>query len=119
VTIIDFKSGEPASDKHQALDHDEMRLQVSLYAVAAKQELQYEPEQGLVRYLGEPDPTKRELLVPLTAETVQASREQVQSLARDIQERRFRQTPATRNGSTPKDRCVACDYKRLCALSLA
>jgi DNA helicase-2/ATP-dependent DNA helicase PcrA len=119
VTIIDFKSGEAESDKHQALDHDEMRMQVSLYAVAAKQELQYEPERGLVRYLGEADPAQRELVVPLTAGTVQASRQQVQSLARDIQERRFRQTPATRNGGAPKNRCVACDYRRLCGLSLA
>ena len=44
VSIIDFKSGEATSDRHQALDHDEMRLQVSIYAMAAKQELQYEPE---------------------------------------------------------------------------
>ena len=50
VTLVDFKSGDPESDKHQKLDEEEMRLQVALYAVAAKKELEYQPEQGLVRY---------------------------------------------------------------------
>ena len=38
-----------------------MRLQVSLYGLAAKKELEYDPERGLVRYLGEQDPLKSEL----------------------------------------------------------
>lgn len=45
VTLIDFKSGDPDSDRHQKLDEEEMKLQVSLYAVAAKKELEYQPEQ--------------------------------------------------------------------------
>jgi DNA helicase-2/ATP-dependent DNA helicase PcrA len=118
VTIIDFKSGEAESDKHQALDHDEMRLQVSLYAVAAKQELQYEPEQGLVRYLGEQDMARNELVIPLTEATVEASRKHVERMASDIQQRRFRQTPPPRAEGRPADRCTTCDFKRLCALSL-
>lgn len=35
VTIIDFKSGQADSDVHEKLDEDEMRLQVSLYGLAA------------------------------------------------------------------------------------
>jgi DNA helicase-2/ATP-dependent DNA helicase PcrA len=33
VTLIDFKSGDHDSDRHQRLDEEEMKLQVSLYAV--------------------------------------------------------------------------------------
>ena len=65
VTLIDFKSGDPDSDKHQKLNEEEMQLQVALYAVAAKKELQYQPDQGLVRYLDADDKSKSELKVPL------------------------------------------------------
>src|SRR6185369_1922324 len=64
VTLVDFKSGDPDSERHQNLDEEEMRLQVTLYAIAAKKELQYQPEQGLVRYL-DADEAKAELRVPL------------------------------------------------------
>lgn len=47
VTLIDFKSGDPDSDRHQSLKEEEMRFQVALYAVAARKELQYQSEQGL------------------------------------------------------------------------
>src|SRR5204862_3098401 len=50
VTLIDFKSGNQEADAKK-LDEDEMRLQVGLYALAAKTELEYQPERGLVRYL--------------------------------------------------------------------
>jgi DNA helicase-2/ATP-dependent DNA helicase PcrA len=66
VSLVDFKSGEPDSDTSTKLDTDEMRLQVSLYGVAAKKELEYKPDQGVVRYLAEQDPARRELVVPST-----------------------------------------------------
>ena len=40
VTLIDFKSGDPESDKHMKLDEEEMKLQVAIYALAAKKELE-------------------------------------------------------------------------------
>jgi DNA helicase-2/ATP-dependent DNA helicase PcrA len=52
VTLIDFKSGDPDSDNHQKLDEREMKLQVAIYAVGAKKELEYQPEKGMVRYIG-------------------------------------------------------------------
>jgi DNA helicase-2/ATP-dependent DNA helicase PcrA len=119
VTIIDFKSGEADSDRHQALDTDEMAMQVSIYAVAAQQELQYEPERGLVRYLGEADPDKKELQVPLTPAAIEASRSQVSGLASEIQERRFRGTPKQRGDRTAEERCQSCDFTALCGISLA
>ena len=53
------KSGRGDADSDQRadakkLDEDEMRLQVGLYAIAARAELEFEPERGLVRYL-DPD----------------------------------------------------------------
>ena len=36
VTLIDFKSGDPDSDKHDKLDEREMKLQVAIYALAAR-----------------------------------------------------------------------------------
>jgi DNA helicase-2/ATP-dependent DNA helicase PcrA len=119
VTIIDFKSGDADSDRHQALDHDEMRMQVSIYAVAAKQELEYEPDRGLVRYLGEKDKTKRELAVPLNAEVVESSRKQVADLGAEIAARRFHSRPKKRKDLEPKERCGRCDFESLCSLSLA
>ncbi|QWC84557.1 PD-(D/E)XK nuclease family protein [Nocardioidaceae bacterium] len=89
ISIVDLKSGEAVSDNHDALDEEEMRLQVSTDAIAAKQELEYEPESGLVRYLAEPDPDRRELTVPLSDDVIAESREQVAGLAGDIQRRDY------------------------------
>jgi DNA helicase-2/ATP-dependent DNA helicase PcrA len=116
VTIIDFKSGESETDKHDALDEDEMKLQVSLYAVAARQELEYEPERGLVRYLGERDPSRKELEVPLAEPIINDSLETVRSLAGGIQRRQFRLGPrkADKNGN---HRCTTCDWARICGLN--
>jgi DNA helicase II / ATP-dependent DNA helicase PcrA len=50
VTLIDFKSGDSESDSKK-LTEEEMKLQVAIYGVAAKRELQYEPELGLVHFL--------------------------------------------------------------------
>ncbi|GII02755.1 ATP-dependent DNA helicase [Planobispora takensis] len=116
VTIIDFKSGERETDKHDALDEDEMKLQVSLYAVAARQELEYEPERGLVRYLGEKDPSRKELDVPLDQQTIDDSLATVRTLAGGIQRRQFRSGPhkPDKNGGP---RCITCDWSRICGLS--
>jgi DNA helicase-2/ATP-dependent DNA helicase PcrA len=116
VTIIDFKSGERETDKHDALDEDEMKLQVSLYAVAAQQELEYEPERGLVRYLGERDRARKELNVPLDEQTIAESLATVTDLASGIQSRRFRSGPrkADKNGAK---RCTSCDWARICGLN--
>ena len=81
VTLIDFKSGDVDSDKHQKLDEKEMQLQVALYAFAAKKELEYQPEQGLVRYLAEEDPTKLQLAVPLDDIALSAAEQTVSRVA--------------------------------------
>lgn len=63
VSVIDLKSGHPDSDRRTSLNENLMRLQVTLYGLAAKRELEYEPDRGLVRYLGEQNNRKKELVV--------------------------------------------------------
>lgn len=120
VTLIDFKSGDPDSDNHQALDEDEMRLQVGIYAVAAKRELEYEPNQGLVRYLdvnyenGEPP----EIKVPLDPKSVEEARRIVVETAQAIRDRRFMENPRKQSpkGGT---RCATCDFLGFCGMGVA
>lgn len=117
VTLIDFKSGDPESDMHQKLDEKEMQLQVGLYAVAAKKELQYQPEQGLVRYLDADDRLDSELRVPLDDASLDAAKKTVARTAKKIREREFVSGPtgAPRN-SANKTRCAECDFKGFCGM---
>ncbi|HEY3491839.1 MAG TPA: PD-(D/E)XK nuclease family protein, partial [Solirubrobacterales bacterium] len=117
VTLIDFKSGEAKSDLAMKLDAEEMRLQVSLYGIAARAEMEYEPERGLVRYLGEPSPDDRELNVPLDLQALAEAGETISSAARSIKAREFRRGPVKR----PRDeadghRCARCDFSAFCGL---
>lgn len=120
VTLIDFKSGDPDSDMHQALDEEEMRLQVGIYAVAAKKELEYEPDKGLVRYLdvdyqsGE----KGELDVPLDPESVEQARQTVLGTARAIRDREFAFGPR-KQAADGEPRCGYCDFLGFCGLHAA
>lgn len=116
VTLIDFKSGEPSSDKHQSLDEEEMQLQVALYAIAAKKELEYQPDRGLVRYL-DGDPARLELSVPLDDVSVQAARKLVTGTAGKIRDRVFKEGPAVRAGRG--ERCPTCDFVGFCGMDPA
>ena len=117
VTLIDFKSGDPESDKHQKLDEEEMQLQVALYAVAAKKELQYQPEQGMVRYLDAEDVAKAELRVPLDDNALDAAKNTVAKTAAKIRDRRFADGPAPQKGGA--NRCPNCDFIGLCGMKEA
>lgn len=114
VTLIDFKSGDSESDKHQKLDDEEMKLQVALYALAAKRELEYQPEQGLVRYLGEEDRGKRELKVPLDGNALTAAKQKVARTAAQIRDRLFEAGPVPRPGHA--GRCGSCDFLGFCGM---
>lgn len=116
VTLIDFKSGEADSDSRQKLDEDEMRLQVTVYGLAAKRELEYEPERGLVRYLGEPD-GPLEIEVNLDDETLAGARKTVLEAAREIKERNFFKGPRrpSRQGQAVL-RCTECDFRLFCGM---
>jgi ATP-dependent DNA helicase UvrD/PcrA len=112
VTLIDFKSGDPESDKRMKLDEEEMKLQVGIYALAAKKELEYEPEAGLVRYLDAKDAEKRELRVPLDKSSLEAAQNQVAKTADEIRKRKFKIGP--KPGPEGKVRCHACDFVGMC-----
>ena len=120
ITLIDFKSGDAESDKHQKLDEEEMRLQLGIYAVAAKKELQYEPEKGLVRYLdadreaGE----KHELEVPLDSDSVESAKRTVIETATAIRDRQFLSNPR-KSGHDGKLRCASCDFLGFCGMQAA
>jgi len=120
VTLIDFKSGDPESDKHQNLDEDEMRLQVGIYAVAARKELEYEPEKGLVRYLDvdREASDKHQLNVPLDEASVEDAKKTVIETAKAIRDRKFTSSPK----KTFEDgvaRCKRCDFLGFCGMPAA
>lgn len=114
VSVIDFKSGDPESDSKQKLDEDEMRLQVATYSLAAKKELEYQPEQGLVRYLGADDNEKRELKIPLDRETLDKAEKLIAKTAAKIRDRIFKEGPVKRAGQT--GRCENCDFLGFCGM---
>lgn len=112
VALIDFKSGEEQSET-TTLNEDEMRLQVSLYGLAARHELEYEPDRGVVRYLGDADGKKHELQVVLDDAALKAARETVVKAARQIRERQFDSGP-TRPKGAGLIRCATCDHVEFC-----
>jgi DNA helicase-2/ATP-dependent DNA helicase PcrA len=113
VTLIDFKSGDPDSDRHKNLDEEEMKLQVAIYALAAKKELEYQPELGLVRYLGSENEDKNELKVPLNEMEINKARSVVSRLAGNVRDRIFAKGPS----KSPKGkRCEFCDFFGVCGM---
>ncbi|NLX26716.1 MAG: ATP-dependent helicase [Lentisphaerae bacterium] len=120
VTLIDFKSGDPDSDMHMKLDERQMQLQVGLYAVAVKKELEYRPEQGLVRYLDADDPAKSELGVPLDEKALEDAKRTVAETAKRIRDRRFASGPTSAPRSLKnKIRCAECDFGGFCGMKHA
>lgn len=115
VSLIDFKSGEQGSDNALKLSEEEMRLQVSLYGLAAKHELEYEPDRGMVRYLGEPDSSKRELLIDLNDAALGEARKTVAEAAAEIRKRNFHRGPIAKPRDSRFDiRCGECDFVGFC-----
>jgi DNA helicase-2/ATP-dependent DNA helicase PcrA len=117
VTLIDFKSGESDSELSSKLDKDEMRLQVSLYGLAARQELEYQPDRGLVRYLDEDDPAQRELEVKLDDGSLAEARAVAVQTAAAIRRRKFFEGPTrTPRNARHTTRCGECDFLEFCGL---
>jgi DNA helicase-2/ATP-dependent DNA helicase PcrA len=114
VTLIDFKSGDRESDKHQRLNEEEMKFQIALYAVAAKRELQYQPGQGLVRYLGSEDKTNGELRVSFGGDTLQNVKSRVAQTAAKIRDRKFMTGPVPQENG--QHRCKSCDFVGICGM---
>jgi DNA helicase II / ATP-dependent DNA helicase PcrA len=111
VTLIDFKSGDAESDGKK-LDEEEMKLQVGIYALAARTELEYEPEAGLVRYLGAEHGDKSEMKVPLDQNSIAAAQNTVAQSALEIRSRIFKKGPINKLGQGV--RCGKCDFIGFC-----
>ena len=94
-----------------------MKLQVAIYALAAKKELEYQPEQGLVRYLGAHNGDRKELKVPLDAREIENARKSVSLIAKRIRDRVFKEGPVRL--PEKKLRCNNCDFIGLCGISEA
>lgn len=114
VTIIDFKSGRAESDR-MMLDEEEMKLQILLYAHAARRELEYEPKEGLVRYLADPDTP--EMPVDFDDDAMASAARSVSESAVAIRDRNFHEGPRkARGGASPEERCRDCDLVAVCGL---
>lgn len=110
VTLIDFKSGR-SNGNASGLSERMMAMQLGIYGVAAAHEMQFEPDQGLVRYIGEPDASKRELPVHLSETSLAQVRRDVVATAGKIRRRQFGAGPAPES----QDRCGPCDFGTICA----
>ena len=113
VTIVDFKSGDAAEETGSGLTRDLMAMQIGVYGLAAIHELEYEPQNGLVRYIGEADPALAEVAVDLTNQQLESVRNQLISTARSIRNREFDQGPSPQSAG----RCSRCDFKSICRRS--
>ncbi len=110
VTIVDFKSGERGESNQSGLSEEMMRLQIGIYGLAARHELEYDPDSGFIRYIGEQDPNRRQVSVELGPEELDGARESVIQAGRRIRDRRFDEGPGPRNAG----RCATCDQRLLC-----
>jgi len=110
VTLIDFKSGNASGDNASGLSKEMMAMQLGVYGIAAHKELEYEPDLGLVRYIGETDPKKRELRVDMEPARRVEVRANIAATASRIKKREFRTGPAAHL----PDRCKTCDFGRIC-----
>lgn len=90
---------------------------MAICAVAARRELRYEPERGLVRYLdvkkGEPE----ELPVPLDKQAIADAQVLVAKTAGEIRDRSFKREPREKGGE--KLQCGDCDFVGLCGMPAA
>lgn len=110
VTVIDFKSGNSAEETGSGLTSDLMALQIGVYGLAARNELEYEPQSGKIRYIGERDDALAEATVDLTDDQLAAVRSELIQAARRIRSRSFNEGPSAR----VPDRCSRCDFKSIC-----
>ena len=85
--------------------------------LAAKKELEYQPELGLVRYLGAEGDDRKELKVPLSLDEIEKASKTVAGIAAKIRDREFDKGPTKRKDK--KQRCRNCDFVGLCGISEA
>ena len=110
VSIIDFKSGNAEEDTGTGLSRELMAMQIGVYGLAARDELEYDPQHGLIRYIGERDEQRRQLDVDLTDAQLAQVREEIIQTGRNIRQRNFNCGPTAR----VPNRCHGCDFLNIC-----
>ncbi|MXZ76012.1 MAG: ATP-dependent helicase [Gemmatimonadetes bacterium] len=110
VSIVDFKSGNAEEETGTGLTREMMALQIGVYGLAAKDELEYEPYHGLVRYIGERDSDRRQVEVGLGEEELERVRIEIAQAGQQIRKREFQSGPTDR----VENRCSRCDFGGFC-----
>jgi DNA helicase-2/ATP-dependent DNA helicase PcrA len=87
-----------------------MGMQIGVYGLAARHELEYDPQHGLVRYIGERDPLRRQLHVDLSDADLTAVRHRVAETGARIRQRDFAGGPT----GLVRERCSRCDFNLTC-----
>ena len=111
VSIVDFKSGDSADETGSGLNRKLMGLQIGLYALAARDELEYDPQHGLIRYIGERNPNRRQLEVDFDERQLNTVRKEIVRTGRRIRKRKYDKGPT----NLVKDRCARCDFLNICS----
>ena len=107
---MDFKSGASDEETGSGLNRELMELQIGVYGLAARDELEYDPQHGLVRYIGERDPLRRQMEVNLDEGRLLEVRQEIVRTGRSIREREFDSGPTGR----VDNRCARCDFLDIC-----
>ena len=110
VSIVDFKSGDSEEETGSGLNKELMGLQIGVYGLAARDELEYDPQHGLIRYIGERDPHRRQVEVDLDQDHLDEVRREISQTGRSIREREFDRGPTDR----VVNRCAHCDFLNIC-----
>ena len=111
VSIVDFKSGDSEEETGSGLNRKLMELQIGVYGLAARDELEYDPQHGMIRYIGERRPSRRQVAVNLDDKQLVGVRREIVQTGRHIRERKFDAGPTKR----VKDRCTRCDFLDICS----
>ena len=110
ISIVDFKSGDADDETGSGLSRELMRLQIGIYGLAARDELEYDPKHGLIRYIGENDAERRQVKVDLNDDDLAKVREEIIKTGKRIRKRKFNKGPTGRI----KNRCRRCDFLNFC-----
>ena len=110
VSIVDFKSGDAEEETGTGLSRELMKLQIGVYGLAARDELEYDPQHGLIRYIGERNREKRQAEVNLDDAELARVREVIVMTGRNIRGRHFDKGPT----GWVENRCGICDFRNIC-----
>ena len=111
ISIVDFKSGDADDETGSGLSSELMSLQVGIYGLAARDELEYDPKHGLIRYIGERDAERRQVKVDLNDDDLARVRGEIIKTGKRIRKRKFNKGPTGRI----KNRCRRCDFLNICS----